>query len=291
MGVTQLEIDWDYLLERVERLIDLGEAYLAQTVEGEEVDPDLFVRAAAFRWQTISMGGGGLRPLVNPEYQALDELVGLAAQVAVLRNNTRQFVVDIPSHHVLIQGGRGQGKTALVRGLLPEFVADGLRIVELRNSQLEDVEQLVRILEDVPLRFILLCEDLRLANRQGLEALSLLLNPGVEGCPANIRIYATLAPQAVDEDALTELQGYFGVHLQVTELNEPGYLTLVEQFVEQFDCPALDNAAKQAALRWAEQCGCLTGRVAQQFAIHYAGPYWRAKLESPADAPAPDTGF
>ncbi|MCD6525821.1 MAG: DUF815 domain-containing protein [Desulfuromonas sp.] len=272
--MAELEIDWDYLLERLERLIDLGEAYLSRSVEHDEPDPDLFARAAAFRWQSDSLGGEGLRPLVAPDYQALDGLVGLQPQVESIRSNTRHFVSATPAHHVLIRGGRGMGKTALVRGLLPEFVSAGLRIVEIRSDQLQDVEKLALWLQDVPLYFVLLCEDVDLhENSPGYQALLTLLNGGMVRCPQNVCVYATMATDSDGGEGHCEaiISEYFGVRLRVTEINEAAYLEIVHGFVDQYGLDRLDEIGEQAALRWGQQCRFLSGRVAEQFVVHYAG--------------------
>lgn len=274
MGVAELEIDWDYLLERLERIIDLGEAQLARSVEPSEPDADLFSRAAAFRWQSDSLNGDGLRPLIAPDYQALDGLKGLQPQVESLRNNTRHFVAGVPVHHVLICGGRGLGKTALVRGLLPEFVSAGLRIVELRSDQLADVEHVALWLKDIPLYFILLCEDIELnGNHAGYQALLNLLNNGLESCPANVCVYVTTAGGLNDcaDGRLTVLNDYFGMRLQVSGIDEAQYLEIVHDLINQYGLEPLDVNGERAALRWAKQCQHLSGRVAEQFVVHCAG--------------------
>jgi predicted AAA+ superfamily ATPase len=283
MAFDDLDIDWDYLLERLERLIDLGEARLSRSFDEENIDSELFAGAAAFYWQ-----GDGLRPLLDVDLLPLDRLVGMERQCATIEKNTAHFVSAVPAHHVLIRGGRGLGKTALVRGLLPRFVPQGLRVIEIRTGQLHHLEALVRWLQEIPLYFVVLCEDIEpAANPEGYQSLLAVLNRGLIGCPDNVRLYATMTDEAAD--ALTHGRGedYFGLWLDVPQLDESAYLQVVANLVASYGCGVLDAAVQQAALRWAEQRHGFSGLTAEQFAVHYCAE--RSMLlaqqqeESPAD--------
>lgn len=265
MAFDDLEIDWDYLLERLDRLIDLGEARLSRGFDEENIDTELFTRAAAFYWQ-----GDGLRPLLDIDLLPMETLVGLEPQRTAIVKNTAHFVEGLPAHHVLVRGERGMGKTALVRGLLPEFVAKGLRIVEIRTSHLQDVEGLVRWLQDVPLQFVVLCEDVDpSANLAGYQSLMTLLNRGLVGCPANVRLYVTMTDEAGASIQGGQLEKYFGLWLDVPNVDETGFVQIVQCLAQSYGCEPLDGDAQQAALRWADQGRGFSALSAEQFVIHY----------------------
>ncbi|WP_316347104.1 DUF815 domain-containing protein [Desulfuromonas acetoxidans] len=273
MAFGELEIDWDYLLERIDRLLDLGEARLTSGFAEENIDTELFTRAAAFYWQ-----GDGLRPLLDVDLVPLEALVGVEPQRASIVKNTAHFVQALPAHHVLIRGERGVGKTALVRGLLPQFVAEGLRVVELRTAYLQDVEALVRWLQDVPLQFIVLCEDIDpAANPAGYQSLLALLNRGLVGCPANVRLYATMTDEAGASLQGGDLERYFGLWLDVPKQDERGFLQIVQQLAQGYGCAPLEAEAQQTALRWADQGRGFSALSAEQFVVHYCAE--RAEIE------------
>nr|WP_320115435.1 DUF815 domain-containing protein [uncultured Desulfuromonas sp.] len=265
MAFGDLEIDWDYLLERVDRLIDLGEARLSSGFDEENIDTELFSRAAAFYWQ-----GDGLRPLLDVDLLPMASLVGLEPQRASIVSNTAHFVQALPAHHVLIRGERGMGKTALVRGLLPQFVAEGLRVVEVRTGYLQDVEALVRWLQDVPLHFLVLCEDIDPeANPAGYQSLLALLNRGLVGCPTNVRLYVTMTDEAGASIQGGRLEPYFGLWLDVPKVDEGGFLQIVQCLARSYGCDPLDDETQQTALRWAEQGRGFSALSAEQFVVHY----------------------
>jgi len=265
MAFGELEIDWDYLLERIDRLIDLGEARLTSGFAEEDMDTELFTRAAAFYWQ-----GDGLRPLLDVDLLPMEELVGLEPQRASIIKNTAHFIQALPAHHVLIRGGRGTGKTALVRGLLPQFVAEGLRVVEIRTGYLQDVEALVRWLQDVPLQFVVLCEDIDpAANPAGYQSLLALLNRGLVGCLTNVRLYVTMTNEAGASLQGRQLEGYFGLWLDVPNLDQDGYLHIVQRLAQSYGCGPLEAQEQQTALRWADQGRGFSALSAEQFVVHY----------------------
>nr|WP_320048418.1 DUF815 domain-containing protein [uncultured Desulfuromonas sp.] len=279
MAFEDLEIDWDYLLERLERLIDLGEARLSSGFDEENIDTELFSRAPVFYWL-----GEGLRPVVDVDLLPGEELVGVEPQWSALHKNTAHFVNALPAHHVLIRGERGSGKTALVRALLPSFVAQGLRIIEIRTAFLHDLEALVRWLQEIPLQFVVLCEDIDPhANPAGYQALLAVLNRGLIGCPHNVRVYVTMTDESVDCPQAKTLEHYFGLWLDVPPLGEDAYLAIVQRLAHSYGCEQLGDAACQTALRWAEKRQGFAALSAEQFVIHYCAEQIAAQAEDSSE--------
>ena len=124
------------LLERVDRLAALAEPVL-ERLGGSRPVPGLFEHFIAFRWEASS-GAGRLVPIAEPRTFDLDELMGVERSVERLLQNTEQFVRGLPANHVLLFGERGTGKSSAVRGLLPRFSAQGLRIVEVHKVRVSD---------------------------------------------------------------------------------------------------------------------------------------------------------
>ena len=56
---------------------------------------------------------------------------------------------------MLLTGARGTGKSSLVKALLTEFAAEGLRLIEVDKDDLIDLPDIVELVHDRPERFIL----------------------------------------------------------------------------------------------------------------------------------------
>lgn len=242
----------------------------------------------AWRWRR-----GSLQPIAHPQAQRLEELLGIERQKTELLANTRHFVAGLPANHALLTGSRGTGKSALVKAMLGEFSAQGLRLVEVPAHDLTELPEIVAPLRTHAERFILYVDDFSVqANDPALTALKAALDGGVEEPPSNVLIYATsnrrhLMPEfrheneeyrwqegelhpgesAEEKIALSER---FGLWLSFPPFNQGQYLDVVRLHLRRLGCPKWDEPAEKAALRWALARASRSGRVAMQFARDFA---------------------
>src|SRR5918997_1269573 len=93
----------------------------------------------AFRWED-----GGLRAVPHPDPVRLSDLIGYEKEREPLRRNTQRLLAGLPSHHALLYGLPGTGKSSTVKAVLNEYATVGLRLVELAK---EDLEELPALLE------------------------------------------------------------------------------------------------------------------------------------------------
>lgn len=278
---------------RLERLLGLTERWLEERL-GEPPAPELFVAHAAFRWEADG-ARGRLTPLLAPAPFDLDELVGVERPLAELLRNTEQFLRGLPAQHVLLYGERGTGKSSAVRGLLTRFAARGLRIVEVRKSDLLQLPGILVALRGAPFRFLLFCDDLSFDEGEpGHRELKATLEGGLELPPENVRILATsnrrhLVPEKrsenravrVDEDgelhvgeALEEklsLSDRFGLVLGFFGFDQPTYLAIVERHARRAGVRLDASQLRDEALRWALDRASRSGRTARQFVDDLAG--------------------
>ena len=98
---------------------------------------------------------------VQPEKRiGLDELVGIDRNVERLKENTENFLNDHYSHHMLLWGGRGTGKSSCVLALLEKYVDEGLRLIEMPLSTLHLLPEISRKLKGKKEKFLIFCDDL-----------------------------------------------------------------------------------------------------------------------------------
>ena len=281
------------LLQRLRRILELGERLLEDAV-GTPPSAVAFRDHLAFRWDATRRPGR-LRVIDDPHLFDLEDLVGVDDAVARLVENTAQFVRGLPANHVLLFGERGTGKSSAVRGLLPRFAPEGLRMVEVQKADLLQLPLVLESLRGGSYRFVLFCDDLSFdsgeANYRELKA---ALEGSLVSPPDNVRIYATsnrrhLMPQTmaenrearVDEagelhlgEALEEklaLSDRFGLVLGFYGFDQDTYLAIVEHYARKRGVRAALDELRAEALRWALHRSSRSGRTARQFVDDLAG--------------------
>jgi predicted AAA+ superfamily ATPase len=159
MKPEEIDIDWIYLIERIESLIDLGEELLSRRVAGVKLEPQTLAQSLAFVW--IRDGAGGfILEATSPDTHPLSDLIGIEKNIATLCRNSLQFILGYPANYVLLWGEKGSGKSSCIKGLLHEFSLLGLRLIEIRKEDLDQLPLILAPFRALPYRFILFCDNL-----------------------------------------------------------------------------------------------------------------------------------
>ena len=277
------------LLSRAERVLERLESLLP----GPAAAPD-WDAAVAFRWQRRH-GRAALTPVRMRHRIRLEDLQDIDEQKARIDRNTRQFLAGRRANNVLLTGARGTGKSSLIKALLNEYCAQGLRLIEVDKTDLVDLPEIVEMVGTRPERFILFCDDLSFEEGEdAYKALKSVLDGSVAAMSDNVLIYATsnrrhLMPEYHDEnlqahhvggeihpgEATEEkisLSERFGLWISFYPFSQAEYLDIVAHWLSSFGVPDGELAAvRQEALQWALMRGSRSGRVAWQFARDYAG--------------------
>ncbi|MDD2809548.1 ATP-binding protein [Rhodoferax sp.] len=284
---------FEHLLQRAEQLITRIESVLPQPPQ----QPD-WTASSAFRYRKRSSGRVTLEPVRHVGAMALTDLKEIEPQKEKILRNTRQFVSGQPANNVLLTGARGTGKSSLIRACLNEFAAQGLRLIEVDKADLTDLPDIVDLVSEQPLKFIVFCDDLSFEDGEpGYKALKSILDGSVAATTANVLIYATsnrrhLLPEYMKEnlsythtadgevhpgesvEEKISLSERFGLWVSFYAFSQDEYLAIVAQWLQSFAVPApAIEAARAQALVWALERGSRSGRVAYQFARDYAGQH------------------
>ncbi|HLX30580.1 MAG TPA: ATP-binding protein [Casimicrobiaceae bacterium] len=287
------------LLARAESLLARIEAQLPPPT----ADPDWSSTLAA-RWRKRG-ARGFLQGVRNPHTISFDDLVAIDAQKEAIDRNTRQFVAGLPANNVLLTGSRGTGKSSLVKALLARYASEGLRLIEVDKGDLIDLPDIAERLVDKPYRFLVFCDDLTFdTGEAGYRGLKVMLDGSIAGAASNVLVYATsnrrhLMPEYFAENLETRhvgeevhpgesveekisLSERFGLWISFYPFVQDDYLAAVERWLAHFDVPPASSAKDaeartREALQFALSRGSRSGRVAWQFARHFAGARGLAK--------------
>ncbi|MDY7015201.1 MAG: DUF815 domain-containing protein, partial [Cyanobacteriota bacterium] len=146
-----------------------------------------FARYSALRWQKGRFAG-----IPYPDPVQLSEIVGYEAQKAALIQNTEFLLQGYRALHVLLYGSRGSGKSSLVKALLNEYAARGLRLLEVGKSQLYDLPEIVEMLRNRSQKFVLFVDDLSFEeDDEAFKALKVVLEGSATARTPNAIVCAT----------------------------------------------------------------------------------------------------
>ncbi|WP_440997907.1 ATP-binding protein [Arhodomonas sp. SL1] len=281
-AVTHLAENLQRLLERLDPVLPPASA-----------EPE-WAASTAFRWRH-RQGRGHLEAIAHPQQLRLAQLRNIDRQRDELERNTRQFLATLPANNALLWGSRGTGKSSLIKALLTEYAADGLRIIEVEPHDLADLPEIVALVHGRPERFVIFCDDLSFeADDASYKALKAVLDGSLAAAPENLLVYATsnrrhLLPEYMaDNEQARNIDGEihhgeaveerislserFGLWLSFYPFDQQRYLDICFAWLEELGTDTTDGEAIRAeALRYALARGSRSGRVAWQFARDYAG--------------------
>jgi hypothetical protein len=233
----------------------------------------------AFRWE-----GGGLRAVPHPDPVSLSDLIGYEKEREPLRRNTERLLAGLPSHHALLYGLPGTGKSSTVKAVLNEYSGVGLRLVELAKEDLGELSSVLEVLRGRGPRFILFIDDLSFEEHEvEYKALKALLEGSVEEPPGNVRLYATSNRRNLirerfsdreegddvhERDTMQEklsLVARFGLRLTFPSPDQKRYLEIVSGLARERGVKIPTGELEERALLWDRWHAGRSGRTARQF--------------------------
>lgn len=279
-------------LFRPAELPDLVGLLLARAAVGwAELTPDLaahyhrngvgrFAANHAFRWAR-----GRLAPIHRPDPITFADLIGYADQRQTVRRNTEHFLRGLPAQNLLLYGERGTGKSSTVKALLHAYGAQGLRLIEVPKSSLNEYFDIVDELAGRSERFLLFVDDLSFdENETGYTELKAVLEGGISVRPSNVLLYATsnrrhlilerFSDRVVPNDEIhaqdtlqekLSLADRFGITVVFLAPDQPEYLDIVAGLVQRRGLTIDDALLRRRALQWASWNNGRSGRTARQF--------------------------
>lgn len=242
----------------------------------------LFGLYHACRWHR-----GAFQGIPQPDPIHLGQLAAYDGPRQTLLQNTEFLLAGFPALNVLLYGGRGTGKSSLVKALVNEYGGRGLRLVEVPKAELHQLPTIVEELRSHPQKFIIFVDDLSFEeDDDGFKALKVVLEGGITRRPDNVVVYATSnrrhlvreffddrpRPRDADElkswDTVQEKLSFsdrFGLTLTFEPADQPTYLTIVRHLAAQAQLEIAPEDLEFRARQWATRHNGRSGRSARQF--------------------------
>jgi uncharacterized protein len=262
-------------------LVDALAAYYQQAGVG------IFGKYRALRWQ------GQLWGIPHPDRVQLESLIGYEQQKATLIKNTESLLAGKPALNILLYGGKGTGKSSLIKGLVNHYPDSQLRLLEVSKSATIDLPLILDRLTDLPQKFIIFIDDLSFEeDDENFKALKVVLEGSVTARPNNVVVYATSnrrhlvreyfadrpRPQDACEiqmwDTVQEKLSFvdrFGITLTFEPADQPKYLEIVHHLATEAKLTLSHEDLEYRALQWATRHNGRSGRTARQFIDYLMG--------------------
>lgn len=121
-----------------------------------------------------------------------EDLIGYSNQKKILMENTLNFINNGKGNNVLLYGDRGTGKSSSVKALINEYSKYGLRIVEIKKSQLYFITQIIEIARHRKYKFIIFIDDLSFEDFEtDYKNFKAIIEGSFGKKPDNVLIYVT----------------------------------------------------------------------------------------------------
>ncbi|MBI5634067.1 MAG: ATP-binding protein [Nitrospirae bacterium] len=227
-----------------------------------------------------------LKGIDAPDPVTFAEIVGIDELINDLRENTEQFLEDLPCNNALLYGPRGTGKSSIVKALLNAYADRDLRMIEMPRDTLFHVFDIADIVRNRREKFIIFCDDLTFEeDEKSYRHIKTVLEGGLETRPSNMLIYATsnrrhLMPEKVaenqrdpmaelhPEEAMEEkisLSDRFGLRLGFQYFDFDIYFDIVRNYAKIRGLRVAIEDLRQQAMQWSISQGSFSGRTARQF--------------------------
>ena len=256
----------------------LKEIYAARAEQASTHGYGMFARYDAF-----FLNNGTLVPVKNPDRTALSDLYGYEAQRQEVLENTAALLNGKPAVNLLLYGDAGTGKSSTIKAVANHFKDRGLRLIELKKSQLREIPGLIDQLSENPLRFILFIDDLSFTkDDDDFSALKAVLEGSVSSRSGNVVIYATSNRRHLVKENFSDRNGddihfndtmqemvslsdRFGLTITFLRPNKSEYQSIVAELARQYGVNMDARVLAVKADAFAIRKSGYSPRVAKQF--------------------------
>ncbi|EKV57512.1 ATP-binding protein [Brachyspira hampsonii] len=155
-------------------------------------------------------------PAKHKDMQDIKQLYGYERERSKVISNTKSLLEGKKANNILLYGDAGTGKSSTIKAIANMFKDEGLRLIEVKKSQLSFITDIIEDLSLSPLKFIIFIDDLTFSyNDDTFSYLKAILEGGVNSFPSNVVVYATSNYRHLIKENFNDRQGD-DIHIEDT---------------------------------------------------------------------------
>ena len=235
------------------------------------------------KYRSFSVKDGEFVPILFPDNQSLSDLFGYRREREQIIKNTEAFLEGKEASDMLLYGDAGTGKSSTIKAVVNEYAQKGLRLVEIRKTQIFDIPKVTEKLSGNPLKFIIYIDDLSFSgNNENFSALKAILEGSAVSRSSNILIYATSNRRHLLKETSAERQGddlhinetlqetmslaaRFGLTVAFQKPDKDTYLYITKELAKKYGLDMSEEELFKKAEAHALRTNGRTPRAAKQF--------------------------
>ncbi len=225
---------------------------------------------------------GEIVPVEHPDPIEFDSLVEYHLEREKVLENTKALLNGRPAANILLTGDAGTGKSSTVKAVCNRLYPEGLRLIEVRQTQLTVIPRILNELSSNPLKFILFIDDLSfLKDDDNFNVFKAVLEGSVSTKSENVVIYATSNRRHIIKETFSDREGdeihkndtvqelislsaRFGMHITFSKPNKETYLKIVRSLAKKNKLDIDTSELELLAERFALEKGGRSPRYARQ---------------------------
>lgn len=108
----------------------------------------------------FTLEGKEIVPAIFKDDTTVDSLKGYERQRVQIENNIKALIKGKVAANMLLYGDSGTGKSATIKALANFYAEQGVRLIEIKKSQINEIPYVMGKVSNNPLKFILFLDDL-----------------------------------------------------------------------------------------------------------------------------------
>lgn len=156
----------------------------------------------------FTLEGREIVPAVFKDDTTAEMLKGYERQRNEVENNIRALIKGKVAANMLLYGDSGTGKSATVKALTNFYAPQGVRLIEIKKSQINDIPYIMGKVSSNPLKFILFLDDLTFdPNDDAFGCMKAVLEGSVAARAKNTCICVTSNRRHLVKETMADREG------------------------------------------------------------------------------------
>ena len=259
--------------------LDVKKAYGARLSEIHRHGYGIFASYCMFS----STDNGEIVPIESADKTTIDSFIGYGEERKKVLDNTVAFLEGRPAANILLYGDAGTGKSSTVKAVANHLFESGIRLIEIRKTQLLLLPKIMAQIAKNPLKFIIFIDDLSFnKNDDNFSMLKATLEGSASAKAKNAVIYATSNRRHIVKETFGEREGNdihrndtvqetlslserFGLTILFAKPSKPLYLEIIKELAKRKGVTMDENELFVKAEAFALNRGYRSARCAEQF--------------------------